>query len=69
MMVVTVMNADHTIVLSVVTEHVMLLKLLQIVQKTVLEVIHVQTVNLIGQITALSAVIQHGMHLVLIALP
>jgi hypothetical protein len=68
MMVATVTNADHTnVLLSVVMETVTVMKL-TLVQKIANQVKPVQIVNLIGRLTDLNAVIQHGMSMVLIAL-
>ena len=53
---------------SVVTVSVMAEKPKQIVLKIAVQVTLVQTVNLIGLLTALNAVIPHGMSLALIAL-
>jgi hypothetical protein len=55
-------------ILSVAMVSVTVVKLKQIVQKIAHHLKHVQTVNLIGQLTDLNAAIPHGVSLALIAL-
>ena len=58
------MTAVTALILSVVMAPVMVLKPKQIVQKTAHQVRVALTVNLIGQLTALNVVTQHGMSMV-----
>ena len=69
-MVVTVQHLTQVAVeqLNVVMDTAMVMKLKHHVQKTVLQVVTALTVNLIGLLTALNAVIVPGMSLVLTVL-
>jgi succinate dehydrogenase hydrophobic anchor subunit len=58
-------TAVAVLILSVVMVPVTVMKPKHHVQKTAVQVELVQTVNLIGQLTALNAVIQHGVSMVL----
>ncbi len=56
-------------ILSVAMVSVMVVKPKQTARKTAAQVVIVQTVNLIGQLTDLNAVIRHGVSMALIVRP